>query len=142
GVRIGYLAPSSVALFEGIAPTLAASASGDYALLHRTDRALSFLIGRGAEPIFFRQRPPEEDDDHDREARRSLSYYVQRLKGPGLAAVHVHDEREGGTLEKIAAFPVSPVKVTGRLFEADPNFDERVAARPELLAGFAAVYGR
>jgi hypothetical protein len=142
GVRIGYLAPASVALFEGIAPTLAKSASGDYALLHRTERALSFLIGRGTDPIFFRQRPPEEDEDHDREARLSLTYYVERLKGPGLAAVFVHDERPAGTLESISSFPVTPVRVSGRLFDADPAFDERVAARPELLAGFAAVYGR
>ena len=142
GVRIGYLAPASVALFQGLAPALAASAAGDYALLHRTDRALSFLIGRGAQAIFFRQRPPEEDEDHDREARLSLSYYVERLKGPGLAAVFVHDERSGGTLESLASFPVTPTRVTGRLFEADPGFDEKVAARPELLAGFAAVYGQ
>ena len=143
GVRVGYLAPSSLALFEGLAPTLASAAAGDYALLHRTHRALSFLIGRGDQPIFFRQRPPEEDeDDHDREARLSLSYYVERLKGPGLSAVFVHDERDGGTLDNVTAFPVSPVKVTGRLFSADPDFDERVAARPELLSGFAAVYGR
>lgn len=142
GVRIGYLAPSSLALFEGLAPTLASVAAGDYALLHRTPRELSFLIGRGDQPIFFRQRPPEEDEDHDREARLSLSYYVERLKGPGLSAVFVHDERDGGTLDNVTAFPVTPVKVTGRLFSADPDFDERIAARPELLSGFAAVYGR
>jgi hypothetical protein len=141
GVRVGYLAPSSVALFQGLAPTLAESAHGDYALLHRTERALSFLIGRGAQAIFFRQRPPEEDEDHDREARLSLSYYVERLKGPGLAAVFVHDERAAGTLENLSSFPVRPVRIDGRLFEADAGFDEKVAARPELLAGFAAVYG-
>lgn len=141
GVRIGYLAPSSLALFEGLAPTLAASAAGDYALLLRSERVLSFLIGRGVQPIFFRQRPPEEED-HDREARLSLSYYVERLKGPGLSAVFVHDERPGTTLEPLGSFPVSPVKLTGRLFDADATFDERLTARPELLAGFAAVYGR
>jgi hypothetical protein len=142
GVRVGYLAPASLALFEGLAPTLSAAASGDYALLHRTRGALSFLIGRGEAPIFFRQRPPEEDEDHDREARLSLSYYAERLGGPGLTAVFVHDERSGGGLERVSAFPVSPVPVTGRLFSADPSFDERLASRPELLAGFAAVYGR
>lgn len=141
-IRVGYLAPSSLALFEGLAPTLAAAAAGDYALLHRSAGALSFLIGRGEQPIFFRQRPPEEDEDHDREARLSLSYYVERLKGPGLSAVFVHDERSGGRLEGISSFPTTPVKVTGSLFSADSGFDERVAAHPELLAGFAAVYGR
>ena len=142
GVRIGYLAPASLALFEGLAPTLAASAAGDYALLYRSAGGLSFLIGRGDKPLFFRQRPSEDDEDHDREARLSLSYYVERLKGPGLSAVFVHDERAEGRLEALSAFPVSPVRVTGRLFSADPSFDERLAARPELLAGFAAVYGQ
>lgn len=142
GVRLGYLAPASLALFEGLAATLSAAASGDYALLHRSTGALSFLIGRGEEPIFFRQRPPEEDEDHDREARLSLSYYAERLKGPGLAAVFVHDERGEGRLEATASFPVTAVRVTGRMFGADPGFDERLTARPELLAGFAAVWGR
>ncbi len=149
GVKVGYLAPASLALFEGLASTLAEQASGDYALLHRSSGALSFFIARGVDPIFFRQRPPEAQADdadvHEREARLSLSYYAERLKGAGLSAVYVHDELPGRELEKTGAFPVAPMAISGRLFSADgaPNqtFDERVAAQPELLAGFAAVYG-
>ena len=146
GVRVGYLAPASLALFEGLARHLAQSASGDYALLHRSSGALSFFIARGVDPIFFRQRPPEghdeaDDSAHEREARLSLSYYAERLKGPGLSAVYVHDELPGRQLEKTAAFPVSVVALSGRLFSADGAFDERVATRPEILPGFAAVYG-
>jgi hypothetical protein len=146
GVRIGYLAPASLALFEGLARLLSESASGDYALLHRSSGALSFFIARGLNPIFFRQRPPErhdeaDDDAHEREARLSLSYYAERLKGPGVSAVYVHDELPGRELEKTAAFPVAAVPLSGRLFAADAGFDERIAARPELLPGFAAVYG-
>lgn len=140
GVRVGYLAPASLALFEGLAPVLSAAAGGDFALLHRSDGVLSFFIARGADPIFFRQRPP--DADEDQEARLSLSYYAERLKGPGIRAVYVHDESAEGSLSGVSAFPVTPVAVTGRLFGADPGFDERVKARPELLAGFAAVHGR
>ncbi len=141
-VRVGYLAPASLALFEGLAPALAAMASGDYALLHRCGGALSFFIARGSAPIFFRQRPPGADDDQDREARLSLSYYAERLKGPGVKAVFVHDEGPSGDLERYSAFPVPPVAVSGRLFGADSSFDERLSSRPELLAGFAAVYGK
>jgi hypothetical protein len=145
GVKVGYMAPASLALFEGLASTLAENASGDYALLHRSSGALSFFIARGVDPIFFRQRPPEahadDADVHEREARLSLSYYAERLKGAGLSAVYVHDELPGRELEKTGAFPVDPVALSGRLFSADGAFDERVAARPELLAGFAAVYG-
>ena len=54
GVRVGYLAPASLALFEGLSSSLAAAAAGDYALLHRSGGAVSFFIGRGGEPIFFR----------------------------------------------------------------------------------------
>jgi hypothetical protein len=36
---------------------------------------------------------------------------------------------------------VAAVPLSGRLFAADAGFDERIAARPELLPGFAAVYG-
>lgn len=140
-VRVGFLSPSSLALFAGLAPLLAEAAAGDYALLHRSSGALSFFIARGAVPIFFRQRPADGDEDHDREARLSLSYYAERLKGPGLKAVYVHDEDRGGGLEKIAAFPVPPVRLDERLLAAEPGFDESIAARPELLAGFAAVYG-
>lgn len=143
GVRIGYLAPAGLALFEGLAPTLAAASPGDFALLHRTSGAMSFFIARGAAPIFYRQRPPETDEEHghDRETRLSLSYYAEKLKGPGLSAVYVHDELPDQGLEKLSAFAVPAVPVSGRLFSADPAFDERVAARPELLAGFAAVWG-
>jgi hypothetical protein len=146
GVKVGYLAPAGLALFEGLAATLAEAASGDYALLHRSSGALSFFIARGEQPIFFRQRPPAgyeegDADAHDREARLSLSYYAERLKGPGLSAVYVHDELPGHELEKTTAFPVPVAALSGHLFSADRAFDERVAARPELLAGFAAVYG-
>jgi hypothetical protein len=145
GVKIGYLAPASLALFEGLARTLSEASSGDYALLHRSSGALSFFIARGVDPIFFRQRPPEaqegDDDVHDREARLSLSYYAERLQGPGLSAVYVHDELPGRELEKTSAFPIAVRALSGGLFSADRGFDERVAARPELLAGFAAVYG-
>ena len=142
GVRVGYLAPASLALFEGLAPVLASAAGGDYALLHRSGGATSFFIGRGQAPIFFRQRPPDADEDQDQEARLSLSYYAERLKGPGIRAVYVHDATPEGDLAKVSAFPVTPVPITGRFFDADPGFDERVRSRPELLAGFAAVYGK
>jgi hypothetical protein len=142
GVRVGYLAPASLALFEGLSSTLSAAAAGDYALLHRSGGAVSFFIGRGAEPIFFRSRPPGADDDQDREARLSLSYYAERLKGPGIRAVFVHDESPGAELEKVSAFTVAPQPISGRLLGADEGFDDRIAARPELLAGFAAVHGK
>ncbi len=143
GVRVGYLAPASLALFEGLSRALADAAAGDFALLHRTSGAMSFFIGRGTTPIFYRQRPPQSDDAevHQREARLSLSYYAEKLKGPGLAAVYVHDELPDGGLATIDAFPVPAVPLSGRLFEADAAFDQRVASRPELLAGFAAVWG-
>jgi len=143
GVRVGYLAPASLALFGGLARALSDAASGDFALLHRTPGAMSFFIARGTTAIFYRQRPSQTDDpqDHDREARLSLSYYAEKLKGPGLAAVYVHDELTDGGLASIGAFPVPAVPLSGRLFSADPDFDERVAARPELLSGFAAVWG-
>jgi hypothetical protein len=142
GVRIGYLAPSSLALFEGLSSSMASAASGDYALLHRSGGSLSFFIGRGGAPIFFRQRPPGADEDQDRETRMSLSYYADRLKGPGIRAVFIHDEAPGGELAAITAFPVNPVAISGELFGADAGFDEKIAARPELLAGFAAVHGK
>ncbi len=143
GVRVGYLAPASLALFAGLARALSDAAAGDFALLHRTPGALSFFIARGTTPIFYRMRPSESDDpqDHDREARLSLSYYAEKLKGPGLKAVYVHDEIPDGGLATIGAFPVSAVPLSGGLFAAGPGFDERVAARPELLSGFAAVWG-
>jgi hypothetical protein len=142
GVRVGYLAPASLSLIEGLAPILAKDAGGDYALLHRSAGTLCFLILRGSSPIFFRQRPADGDEEHEREVRLSLSYYAERLKGPGLAAVYVHDSVPGRSLERISAFTVPPRPLTGALFEAAPDFDERLAARPELLPGFAAVYGK
>lgn len=143
GVRIGRLSPASLALFEGLAPALAEQAGGDYALVHRTTGSFSMVIARDEAPLFFRQRPAEEEpEDHDQELRLSLSYYAEKLQGPGLSAVYVHDELAGKGFVDAGSFPVPPVVVSGDLLGAEKGFDERIAARPELLAGFAAVWGR
>jgi hypothetical protein len=139
-VRIGYLAPASLALFEGLSPILSREADKDYGLLHRSAGGTTFFIARGGEPIFFRQRPAD-DDDPEREARLSLSYYAEKLKGPGLSAVYVHDELPGRPLEKVAAFPVAPVPLSARVVAADADFDARISSQPELMAGYAAVVG-
>ncbi|MGH9367654.1 MAG: hypothetical protein ACRD3M_08270, partial [Thermoanaerobaculia bacterium] len=142
GVRVGLLSPASLALFEGLAPRLGARSGGDYALLHRTSGCLSFLIARDGEPLFFRQRPSEEGgEEHAQELRLSLSYYAEKLQGPGLAAVYVHDELARHAFPEPSVFPVPPAALSGRLFDADAGFDESIAARPELLPGFAAVWG-
>jgi hypothetical protein len=142
GVRVGCLTPATMALFEGLSPMLSAASGGDYALLHRSaDGALSFFIARGTRPIFFRHRPSESGDDHEREARLSLSYYAEKLKGPGLSAVYVHDEVPDKELHGVGAFPVPVVPLSARVLQAAPDFDERLGARPELLAGYAAVLG-
>jgi hypothetical protein len=142
GVRIGAMAPASIVLFEGLAPLLSSKSAGDYALIHRSAGSFVFLVARGETPIFFRQRPSEaEEENHEQELRLSLSYYSEKLKGPGLSAIYLHDAvpSEGLPLETL---PVAPRSLSSGLFGADPTFDERLAARPELLPGFAAVYGR
>ena len=143
GVRVGALLPSSLALFEGLAPVLAASAAGDYGLIHRSPGSLVFIVARQDTPIFFRQRPSEEEegDSHDQELRLSLSYYAEKLQGPGLSAIYLHEAEPGANFAP-DSLPVAPRRLSGSLFEADPSFDERIASRPELMAGFAAVYGR
>lgn len=142
GVRVGALVPASLALFEGLAPALGAAAKGDYALAHRSPGSFVFLVARESAPLFFRQRPEDsqEADGHDQEVRLSLTYYTEKLKGSGLSEIFVHDGLPGEELKNISSFPRKPVALSGRLFEADADFDARVAARPELLPGFAAVF--
>lgn len=142
GVRVGALAPFSLALFEGLSPFLASRRPGDYALLHRSADSFVFLVAHDGDPMFFRQRPADEEDgEHDQEVRLSLSYYAEKLKGAGLSAVYVHDARGGDALPG-PSLPVPVQPLSARLFDADASFDERVASRPELLPAFAAVYGR
>jgi Tfp pilus assembly PilM family ATPase len=142
GVRVGALAPFSLALFEGLAPLLAAKAAGDYALLHRSADSFVFFVARGAAPIFFRQRPADEPDvDHDQDVRLSLSYYTEKLKGEGISTVYAYDVR-GAAAREEQPFSVAVQPLSGRLLDADATFDERVASRPELLPAFAAVLGR
>ncbi len=142
GVRVGVLSPASLVLFDGLSGTLAGRSSGDYALVHRSAGSFVFVIAKDGTPLFFRQRPAEEETaDQEQEIRLSLSYYEEKLAGSGLTAVFLHDE----TLKEASlagAFPVPPQAVSSALFGADPSFDERLAARPELLAAFSAVYGR
>lgn len=142
GVRVGILSPASLVLFDGLSATLSARADGDYALVHRTVGSLVIVVARNGAPLFFRQRPAEEEtQDHDQEVRLSLSYYLEKLQGPGLSTVYLHNAVPEEPLAA-TAFPVSPQPLSGRLFEADRAFDDQVAAHPELMAGFAAVYGR
>ncbi len=143
GVRVGVLSPASLVLFEGLSPALSRLAGGDYALVYRTSGSFSLLIARDGAPVFFRQRPTEQEPaDHAQELRLSLSYYSEKLQGPGLAAVYVYDELGGKDFAEAASFPVPPVALSGQILGADAGFDERIAARPELLSGFAAVWGR
>jgi hypothetical protein len=143
GVRVGALFPASLALFGGLSPVLGPLSGGDYGLIHRTPGSFIFVIARDGRPVFFRQRPEEEaEGDQDQEVRLSLSYYLEKLHGTGLSAVYVHDAVAGGVLASASALPVKPTPITGKLFSADRGFDERVAAKPELLPAFAAVYGR
>lgn len=142
GVRVGALAPASLALFEGFSATLAGRSPGDYALVHRSSGSFVFIVARGEEPLFFRQRGVEaEEGDHEQEVRLSLSYYAEKLKGSGLAAVYLHDGLPAQELDAVAAFAQQPVPLSGSLFGANGDFDARIAARPELLPGFATVFG-
>ncbi|HYR46138.1 MAG TPA: hypothetical protein VER78_03965 [Thermoanaerobaculia bacterium] len=142
GVRVGALLPASLALFEGLAPLLSARARGDYGLIHRSPGSLVFFIVRQDAPLFFRQRPSEEgQSSHEQELRLSLTYYAEKLAGPGLSAVYLHDAEPA---EEFAAdsLPVAPQRLSAGLLAADESFDDRVASRPELLPAFAAVCGR
>jgi hypothetical protein len=136
------LAPASLVLFEGLSGTLGARAGGDYALVHVAPDAFVLVLARDGAPIFFRQRPIEEEpEEHEQEIRLSLSYYSEKLGGPGLKAVWTHDSAGAAALPA-SAFPIPATPLSSAVFEADRAFDERVASRPELLAAFAAVYGR
>ena len=144
-LRVGALAPSSLVLFDGLSPVLGSLSGGDYGLLHRSPGSLVFVIARDGNPVFFRQRPEEEGaeaEDQDQEVRLSLSYYLEKLHGAGLSAVYVHDAAPGRELASGSALPVAQTRLSGALFSADRGFDERVAARPELLSAFAAVNGK
>jgi hypothetical protein len=142
GVRVGSLLPESLSLFEGLGPLLTSRTGGDWALLHRSRESFVFAIASAGRPVLFRQRPSGEDEgSHDQELRLSLSYYAEKLRGKGLSAVYLHDS-SGQTALSDAIFPTAPSRLSANLLGADPSLDERVTARPELLAAFAAVYGR
>jgi len=142
GVRLGSLVPESLALFEGLGPLLNSRASGDWALVHRTKGSFVLAISSGGRPVLFRQRPAaEEEASQGQELRLSLSYYAEKLKGSGLSAVFLHDSSGQDALPE-SVFPVPPSRLSSSLLGADGSLDERVAARPELMAAFAAVRGR
>jgi hypothetical protein len=141
-VRPGSLVPESLSLFEGLGPLLTARTAGDWALVHRTNGSFVFAISSAGRPLVFRQKTAAEGDgSQDQELRLSLSYYAEKLKGAGLSAVYLHDS-SGQAAFSEAAFPVPPSRLSASLLGADRSLDERVAARPELIAAFAAVYGR
>ena len=55
--------------------------------------------------------------------------------------MYVHDELAGKEFADADSFPVAPIVLSARTCSARTReFDERIAARPELFPGFAAVW--
>ena len=79
--------------------------------------------------------PPGDDEDHDQEARLSLSYYAERLKGPGLRAVYVHDRAGRRPARRCPRSRSRRVACRGASSRPTPASTSASTARPELLAG-------
>ena len=140
----GYLAPASLALFEGLAPRSRPRPRATTPCCTAPPARSSFFIARGEAPIFFRQRPAESRTRTTTRRCACRSPTTRRSSRARGSAGRVRPRRARRTASSatVSAFPCRRVPVSGRLFGADPDFDERIAARPELLPGFAAVYGR
>jgi hypothetical protein len=143
GVRVGLLAPATLALFDGLDSRLAAACGGDYMLLHRErGGATSLLIARSGRPLFYRQKSSGSGQiDESQEIRLSLSYYADTLGRGALSALYVCDEEPADepfpANSPIPAEPLSPA-----LLSADESLGLHAAARPEVWTAAAATMER
>jgi hypothetical protein len=152
GIRIGLLAPATLALFAGADERLAKAAGGDYLLLHRAPGATSLLIARGGQPLFYRQKSqlgeaePEEAAEEvspaqrlGQELRLSLSYYSENLGGgKSLSALYLWDE-EGDSKPLASAAPLATEAISAHLLSVDPSFQSAAAVYPEIWPSLAAT---
>ena len=140
-------------------PTLAGGASGaalasggsalpiDWLLVHVGADSSTIAIVRGAQVIFFRNRPADAEGQLSDLVHQTAMYYEDRLHGPGFSRVLVTardvpedlaaevDQLYRGLAERIGD-RVESLDVRGAAALAD-----RIAPAPELLNALAAPVG-
>ena len=136
--------------FNVINAVLAGSgaAGADWLLVNVAADSASIVILRGANPIFFRNRPAESEGTLADLVHQTAMYYEDRLKGGGFARVLVAGAAMAGahqtgdieearrSLEERLSTPVQAVDPRTAAALAD-----RISAAPALLDALAPLVG-
>jgi type IV pilus assembly protein PilM len=140
GLQAGIV---DIATFNQINAVLASGAvDGDWMLIHVTPGDATIALVRGAQVIFFRNKPMAIDEPVEDLVHQTAMYHEDRLGGgpfarivlAGLSTPPAADLRR--TLEARLGAPIQTIDPRGAAALRD-----RIAAAPELLDGLAAPLG-
>lgn len=118
--------------------------SGDWLLVHMTADSTSIAIVRGADVVFFRNRPEHEGESLGDLVHQTRMYYEDRLQGDGFARVVV-----AGGSRAPAGFDAVRLDLEARLGTTVEPVDplaavaltDRIGAAPDLLDTLAPLVG-
>jgi hypothetical protein len=146
----GAGASSAAAKAQGVhdgSPDPASALPADWLLVHVGADSSTVAIVRGAQVLFFRNRPADAEGHLNDLVHQSAMYYEDRLGGPGFSRVLVTardvPESHAGEVEEL--YRSLAERVGDRVEALDPRAAAGIAhgisPSPELLSALAAPVG-
>ncbi|MPY88153.1 MAG: hypothetical protein GEU99_09540 [Luteitalea sp.] len=128
---------------QPLAPASAVVGLRDWMLVNMSPSSTSIAIVRGADLIFFRNRPIERGDDLADHVHQSRMYYEDRLGGEGLARVFLTGAVDRNRL--VSALRDVESRLERRIEPLDVRkaaaLPDRIMVAPELVGALAAPVG-
>jgi type IV pilus assembly protein PilM len=119
----------------------------DWLLVHVGADSSTVAIVRGAQVLFFRNRPSDAEGDLNDLVHQSVMYYEDRLGGPGFSRVFVaaRDVPESHAIEVEELYRGLAERSGDRVEALDPRaaagLAHGISPSPELLSALAAPVG-
>jgi type IV pilus assembly protein PilM len=145
GAHAGVVDLASLNLVNAALASGAASAGGDWLVVHVAPEYATLAILRGKDLIFFRTRQLEADGDLAEVVHQTAMYHEDRLGGSRFARVLLSGAytrgADGGERARRGLEDRLGVKVEPLDFRGTAALRDRISANPELLDTLAPAVG-
>ena len=143
GVRTGLVDLATFSVINGLLAAPAAS-SGDWLLVHVTDRYITLAVIRNRSLLFFRNRTEEAEGTLSDLIHQTAMYYEDRLQGGGFAReLLAGGARLPGGADAVRRGLEERLNLTVESVDprAAASFVDRIGASPELLDVLSPLVG-